>query len=90
MDSKKYYTTLHEPKLFQDFLYLNFKDYKDYKKMKPVSNCPARLYASVKTHKFVDQTINYTYNAAQVISNYLKLCALMNIILKMLYNFLDF
>ena len=25
-------TTLHDLKLFQDFLYRNFKDYKDYKK----------------------------------------------------------
>ena len=65
-------TTLHEPKLFQDFLYRNFKDYKDYTKMEPVSSCPERLYAFAKTHKFVDQTRTYTYNAAQVISNYLK------------------
>ena len=27
-------TTLPDPKLFQDFLYRNFKDYKDYKKMR--------------------------------------------------------
>ena len=31
-------TTLHDLKLFQDFLYRNFKDYKDYEKMRPVSN----------------------------------------------------
>ena len=81
-------TTLHDLKLFQDFLYRNFKDYKDYEKMRPVSNRPAWLYASAKTHKFdnindvnldqlkfrpiMDQTGTYTYNAAQVISNYLK------------------
>ena len=56
--------------------------------MRPVSNCPAWLYASAKTHKFdnindvnldelkfwpiTDQTRTYTYNAAQVISSYLK------------------
>ena len=56
--------------------------------MRPVSNRPARLYASAKTHKFdnindvnldqlkfrpiMDQTGTYTYNTAQVISNYLK------------------
>ena len=56
--------------------------------MRPVSNRPARLYASAKTHKFdnindvnldqlkfrpiMNQTGTYTYNAAQVISNYLK------------------
>ena len=53
--------------------------------MRPVSNCPAWLYASAKTHKFdnindinfdqlkfqpiMDQTRTYTYNAAH---NYLK------------------
>ena len=72
-------TTLHDLKLFQDFLYLNFKDYKDYEKMRPVSNHLALLYASAKTHKFdnindahldqlkvrlvMDQTGTYTYNA---------------------------
>ena len=45
-------TTLQDLKLFQDFLYHNFKDYKDFKKMRPVSNYPARLYTSAKTHKF--------------------------------------
>ena len=81
-------TTLHDLKLFQDFLYCNFKDYKNYRKMRPVSNRPARLYASAKTHKFdnindisldqlkfqpiMDRTGTYTYNAAQVIFNYLK------------------
>ena len=81
-------TALHDLKLFQDFLYRNFKDYKDYEKMIPVSNRPIRLYASAKTHKFDNisdvnldqlkfrpimyQTGTYTYNAAQVISNYLK------------------
>ena len=38
-------TTLHDLNLFQDFLYRNFKDYKDYEKMRPVSNRPTRLYA---------------------------------------------
>ena len=36
-------TILHDLKLFQDFLYRNFKDYKDYEKMRPVYNRPARL-----------------------------------------------
>ena len=45
-------TTLHDLKLFQDFLYRNFKDYKDYEKMRPVSNRPTRFYVSAKTHKF--------------------------------------
>ena len=47
-------TTSHYLKLFQDFLYCNFKDYKDYEKIRPVSNRPAQLYASSKTHKFDD------------------------------------
>ena len=82
-------TTLHDPKLFQDFLCRNFNDYKDYEKIRLVSNCPAQLYGSGKTHKFdnindinldqlkfrpiMDQTGTYIYNAAQVISNYLEL-----------------
>ena len=94
-------TTLHDLKLFQVSLYCNFLDYKDYEKMRPVSNCPAQLYASGKTHKFdnindvnldqlkfrsiMNQTGTYTYNAAKVI-----LCTLMNIISKILYNSLNF
>ena len=45
-------TSLHDLKLFQVFLYRNFKDYKDYEKIRPVSNRTARLYASSKAHKF--------------------------------------
>ena len=56
--------------------------------MRPASNPPARFYASAKTNKsdnindvsldqlkfrtIMDQTGTCTYNAAQVISNYLK------------------
>ena len=81
-------TTLHDLKLFQDFLWGKFKDYKDYKKMRPISNRPARLYVSAKAHKFnnindvnldqlkfrsfMDQTETYAYNAVQVIFHYLK------------------
>ena len=36
--------TLHDFKLFQEFLYCDYKDYKDYEKMRPVYNHPARLY----------------------------------------------
>ena len=79
-------TTLHDLKLFQDSLYCNFKDYKDYQKMRAVSNCPAWLYTSAKTHKFdninginldqlkfqpiLHQIGTYAYNAVRVISNY--------------------
>ena len=56
--------------------------------MRPVSNQLAKLYDTVKTHKFedlkdittqslkchpiIDQTGTFTYKAAKVISNYLK------------------
>ena len=56
--------------------------------MYPHSNQPAKLYGTAKTHKFnniqeinrknlklrhiIDQTGTYNYNAAQVISQYLK------------------
>ena len=41
--------TLLDIKLFQYFLYRNFKDYKN---MRPFSNCAPRFYASAKTNKF--------------------------------------
>ena len=75
-------------KYFKTSYTVIFKDFKDYEKMRPVSNHRARLYASAKIHKFdnindvnldqlkfrpiMDQTGTYTYNAAQVMSNYLK------------------
>lgn len=85
-------TTLKDLKTFKDFLYRNFHKYKRYEKMVPTSNQPARIYGTAKTHKFqshkdisleqlkfrpiIAQTGTYTYNAAQVISQYLKpLCA---------------
>ena len=80
--------TLKDLKNFQDFLYRNFKDYENYDEMRPVSNQPARLYDTAKTHKFenvkditpqnlkcrpiIDQTGTFTYKAAKVISSYLK------------------
>ena len=33
-------TTLQDLKLFQDFLHRNFKDYKDFEKVRPLSNGP--------------------------------------------------
>ena len=81
-------TTLQDLKKFQDFLYRNFYTYKHYKSMYPHSNQPAKLYGTAKTHKFnniqeinkeklkfrpiIDQTGTYSYNTAQVISQYLK------------------
>ena len=80
--------TLKELSRFQDFLYRNFHNYERYKDMQPDSNQPVRLYGTAKTHKFktleditvaslkyrpvIDQTGEFTYNAAKVISDYLK------------------
>ena len=80
--------TLKDLKQFQDFLYRNFRKFEHYDKMKPVSNQPARIYGTAKTHKFNNQTEitleslkfrpiiaqngTYTYNAAKVIADYLK------------------
>ena len=80
--------TLKELSRFQDFLYRKFHNYERYKDMQPDSNQPVRLYGTAKTHKFktleditvaslkyrpvIDQTGEFTYNAAKVISDYLK------------------
>ena len=44
-------TTLNYLKLFQNFLQRNFKSYEKYDKMRPVTNQPAKLFATAKTHK---------------------------------------
>ena len=75
-------------KIFCDFLYCIFKYHPKYEKMLPTSNQPAWLYGKAKSHKFalpdkilitklkfrpiIAQTGSYTYNAAQVIAEYLK------------------
>ena len=80
--------TLKELSRFQDFLYRNFHNYERYKDMQPDSNQPERRYGLAKTHKFetleditvanlkfrpiIDQTGTFTYNAAKVISDYLR------------------
>ena len=43
---------LKDLKFFQELLYKNFKDYKNYGEMKPVSNQLAKLYGTSKIHKF--------------------------------------
>ena len=81
-------STLKDLKRFQDFLYRNFKKYEKYKKMCTTANQPAQLYGTAKTHKFhnnnqisldelkfrpiIAQNGTCTYNAAQVIAEYLK------------------
>ena len=72
-------TTHADLKYFQDFLY---------DEIRPVSNLPARFFATAKTQKFksleeinvdqlklrpiIDQTATYIYNASKVIAKYLK------------------
>ena len=80
--------TIVELNRFNDFINLHFQSYKHFERMKSSSNTPAQLYGTAKTHKFenisdvtvdslkfrpiIAQTGTYTYNAAQVISEYLK------------------
>ena len=81
-------TTLSDLKKFSSFLYRNFKKCELYDRMTTSSNQPGQLYGIAKTHKFADlseitvdslkfrpiisQVGTCTYNAAQVISEYLK------------------
>ena len=44
--------TLKELSRYHDFLYRNFHNHDRYKDMQPESNQSARLYGTVKTHKF--------------------------------------
>ena len=69
-------------KRFQDFLYRHFKNKKCYEERCPVSNQPARLFATDRAHKLksleeinvdqlklrlvIDETGNYIYNASKV------------------------
>ena len=80
--------TLEDLRLFCSFLYCNFKKYEHYEKMLLTSNQPGQLYGTAKTHKFnnttditvdnlkfgliIAQSGTYTYNAAQVFTNYFK------------------
>ena len=84
-------STLSDLSSFQDFLYRNFgknaSPTLDYTHIRPVSNQPARLYATAKTHKFEDHnqitTDNlklrpiistcgtYFYETAKALSKYL-------------------
>ena len=79
---------LRDLKRFEDLLYRNFKNNKRYSKMYPTSNQPAQLCRTAKIHKHENidemkvQSVNFRpiiaqtgtciYNAAQVMSNYLK------------------
>ena len=80
--------TLKALSRFQNFPSRNFHNYEHYKDMQPESNQPARLYGTAKTHKFetledinvvnlkfqtiIYQTGMFTYNAAKVVSDYLR------------------
>ena len=78
-------TTLSDWKKLYDFLLHNFKG----KYLMPVSNQSGEIYATAKTHKFnllaniktqcfklcaiIYQIETYTYNASEVLSDYLRL-----------------
>ena len=80
--------TVKDLKNFKQFLKQNFKGYDKLDDILPTSTQPARLYATAKTHKFssadsvnindlkfrpiINQTGTMTYNAAKVISDYLR------------------
>ena len=80
--------TIKVLKNFKQFLKRNFKGYYKFDDMLPTSNQPTRIYVSTKTHKFssvdsvnindlklrptIDKTGAMTYNAAKVISYYLR------------------
>ena len=51
---EEYDNTLAELKLFQNFIHRYFKKHEKYKEMRPTSSQPARLFATAKTHKFID------------------------------------
>ena len=52
----KYFETVDNThpdfKHFQNFLYIYFYKTEYYDKMRPISNKPARFFATAKTHKF--------------------------------------
>ena len=83
------YDKTHEDlEKFQHFLYHNFTNHSKYSDMRPVSNQPARFFATAKTQKFddhslidlddlkcrpvIDQSNIYSYNAAKIVSDYLQ------------------
>ena len=45
-------TTLEDLKLFQKFLFRNFKKSENYEKMLPVSNQPERLHGTAKSIRY--------------------------------------
>ena len=81
-------STHKDLKHFQDFLYRHFYKTKYYDGMRPISNQPARFFATPKTHKFdtieninvknlklrpiIDQTGTYIYDASKVVAEFLK------------------
>ena len=81
-------STRKDLKHFQDFLYRYFYKTKYYDGMRPVSNQPARFFATAKTHKFdtiedinvkdlklrpiIDQTGTYIYDESKVVAQFLK------------------
>ena len=83
---------------FQHFFCGNFKNHPKYSIMRPVSNQPARFFATTKTHKYenyslinlddlkfgpiIDQSNTYSSNAAEIVSDYLQPLAHNNCVIK--------
>ena len=81
-------STHKDLKHFQDFLYRHFYKTTYYDGMRPISNQPARFFATAKTHKFdtaeninvkdlklkpiIDQTGTYIYDASKIVAEFLK------------------
>ena len=81
-------STHKDLKHFQGFLYRHFYKTKYYDRMRPVSDQPARFFATTKTYKLVtiedinvkdlkltpiiDQTGTYIYDASKVVAQFLK------------------
>ena len=97
--------THQDLKHFQNFLYRHFYKTEYYDKIRPISNQPARFFATAKSHKFnkiediniqdlklrpiIDQTSTYIYSASKVIANYLKPLAKNNFIISDALSFPD-
>ena len=89
---------------FQHFLYRSFKKHPKYSDMRPVSNQPAKFFATAKTYKFddhslmnlddlkfrpiMDQWNTYTYNT-KIVSDYLQPLAHNDYLIKDTHTFAE-
>ena len=84
-------TTHEDLEKFQSFLYCNFKSHPRYNKQGPVSDQPARFFATAKTppqndkltlRPRIDQSNAWTFDAAKIFSDYLQPLAQNEYVLK--------